>query len=334
MGPGGFHMDPFPYYLSQVPPGPGSSAGARGNQPTSGDMFRPPISDPGVLPRMPIRPGFYPGPVPFEGYYGPSMGYCNPNNRDPSFAGRPAGPYGYNMHSGQGGYDHPGGLVALEQIEPAHSQEARGPFKVLLKPQDGRFAKDEAKREESGTNRLQNSEKVAQQRPSSKDDRREVRNDRILGTKTLVSGLEVSSHTWEDDPSETVKSRLPEQQLTPAAYGEVQLIKEENAASGDPTLIRKVEGINAKTRTTDGGRNSSSVSSGDEQGIKSRTVNSGNSVNIVAARTPRTRHARNSKNPGHYDQGEPATNRNTEVEVIGGTTISRSVGILNRLVSL
>ncbi|CAH2078051.1 unnamed protein product [Thlaspi arvense] len=283
MGPGSFHMDPFPFYPTHVPPVPGHGAGPRGNHPTDGKMFRPPMLDSYVHPRMQTGPGFYPGPVPHEGYYGPPMGYGSPSHRELPFAGRPAGPHAYNKHSGQGGYDTSGNSVALEQNEPSHSQETQRPYRVLLKPQDGRFGKDEAKREEFPANRLPNTEKIAQQMQTSKN-RRENSNE---------------------------------------ASGDVQPIKAEYAAPEDPSLIKKIEGLNAKIRTNDGWQNASSVVNRDQQESKTRTVNSGNSVNSVSARMPRTGHASDTKNSLHYKQGDPATNRNTELAAISGTAISR-----------
>ncbi|KAL1201241.1 Protein MODIFIER OF SNC1 1 [Cardamine amara subsp. amara] len=270
MGPGGFHMDPFQFYPPQVPPAPGHGAGPRGNHTTNEKMFRPPILDSYVHPRMQTRPGFYLGPVPYEGYYGPPMAYGNPNNRDLPFAGRPAGPHAYNNHSGQGGYDTTGSSVSLERNEPSHFQETQRPYKVLLKPQDGRFGGDEAKREDFLGNRLPNAEKVAQQMQTSRNERRENRNE---------------------------------------TSGEAQPTKAENAAPIDPSLIQKIEGLNAKTRINDGWQNASSG------------VNSGNSVNKASARNPRTGHASDSKNSLHY--GGPATNKNAELAAMSGPAISR-----------
>ncbi|KAG2319227.1 hypothetical protein Bca52824_012440 [Brassica carinata] len=254
MGPGGFHVDPFPFYPTQVPPVPGHEAGPRGNPTTNGKMFRPPMLDPYVHP----RPGFYLGPVPHEGYYGPPIGYGGPSNRDLPFPGRPAGPHAYHQHSGQGGYDTSASSVALERM-PSHSQERQ--YKILLKPQDERLKEDEAKREEFLGNRPSTAEKAAPQMQTSKNNRR-------------VNNNETS--------------------------GEVQPIKAENATRVDPSLIQKIEGLNAKT-----------------------TLNSGTSANKVSARMPRSGHASDGKNSLHYRQGDPATNKNAELAAISGTTISR-----------
>ncbi|XP_018467933.2 protein MODIFIER OF SNC1 1 isoform X2 [Raphanus sativus] len=280
MGPGGFPVDPFPFYPPQVPPIPGHEAGPRGNHPANGQMFRPPLLDSYVHPRMQTRPGFYLGPVPHESYYGPPMGY---GNRDLPFGGRPAGPHAYSQHSGQGGYDKSGSSVALEQNEPSHPPERQRQYKVLLRPQDGRYGEDEAKREGLLGNRLPNAENVAQQMQTSKINRRENRNE---------------------------------------ASDQVQPIKAENAAPEDPSLIQKIEGLNSKTRSNDGWQNASSVVNRDQQESKTRTLNSGDYVNKVPARMPRTGHASDSTNSLHYKQGDPATNKNAELIAISGTSIS------------
>ncbi|KAL0727097.1 hypothetical protein Bca4012_023190 [Brassica carinata] len=288
MGPGGFPVDPFPFYPPQVPPIPGHEAGPRGNHPANGQMFRPPMLDSYVHPRMQTRPGFYLGPVPHEGYYGPPMGYGSPSNRDLPFAGRPAGPHAYSQHSGQGGYNTSESSVALEQNEPSHPQERQRQYKVLLRPQDGRCGEDEAKREGILGNRLPNAENVAQHMQISKINRRENRSE---------------------------------------AGDEVQPITIENAAPEDPSLIQKIEGLNSKTRGNDGRQNASSVVKRDQQESKTRTVNSGNSVNKVSARMPRTGHASDSTNSLHYKQGDPATNKNVELAAISATSISSSYRI-------
>ncbi|KAJ0263349.1 hypothetical protein HA466_0037270 [Hirschfeldia incana] len=249
MGPRGFHVDPFPFYPTRVPPVPGHEAGPRGN-PAANGMFRPPMLDPYVHP----RPGFYLGPVPHEGYYGPPMGYGGPSHRDLPFPGRPSGPHAYHQHSGQGGYDTSASSVALERNEPSHSQERQ--YKILLKPQDERLKEDEAKREEILGNRPRTAEKVAPQMQISKNNRRLNNNE---------------------------------------TSGEVQPIKAENATREDPSLIQKIEGLNAKT-----------------------TFISGTSADRVSARMPRSGHASDSKNSLPYKQVDPPTNKNAELAIISG----------------
>ncbi|GAB4855441.1 hypothetical protein Ancab_024062 [Ancistrocladus abbreviatus] len=86
IAPGGFPMEPFPYYRppvsapglpnSQAVPPPG--AGHHGHHPKNGDLFGPQMPDSYIRPTIPFRLGFFPGPVAYEGLYGPPMGFCNP----------------------------------------------------------------------------------------------------------------------------------------------------------------------------------------------------------------------------------------------------------------
>ncbi|PPD78454.1 hypothetical protein GOBAR_DD24614 [Gossypium barbadense] len=160
--PGGFPLEPFPYYRPQIPgsahanprPVPPPGAGPRGPHPKNGDMYRGPMPDAFVRPGMPIRPAFYPGPVAYEGYYGPPMGYCNLNEREMPFMGMPAGP-AYNRHPGQSapdpggsharpsGFGPPGKALVAEHFESGHPNDNRGPYKVLLKQHEGWEGKDE-----------------------------------------------------------------------------------------------------------------------------------------------------------------------------------------------
>ncbi|XP_010534158.1 PREDICTED: protein MODIFIER OF SNC1 1-like [Tarenaya hassleriana] len=303
VGPGGFPMDPFPYY-PQVPAAPGHGTGPRGDHSAHGDMYTPPMPDSYVRPGMPIRPGFYPGPVPYEGYYGPPMGHYNPHNQDMPFVGMPLGPYGYNKHSGPGGFGPTGRPLASEQVEPDHSQE-RGPYKVLLKPQEGWL----------GSSR---NNEVKQSSSSNCDRKAEVRNDRNMESRRIFVSSETSSQTWEGGSFDTVKSKLHDEQVLLEAGGDIQTSKEENVAPGDPSLSKKIEGLNAKTRTGDGRQHASSSvsSSDDEQGSKRRTISSESSVKKVSTRNTRTVQDNDSKGRGFYGTGDQAAIRNPEQAAI------------------
>lgn len=123
VGPGGFPIEPFPYYRPQI------------HNPKGGDLYMPHMPDGYIRPGMPIRPGFYPGPVAYEGYYGPpAVGY---NERDIPFMGM-AGPPPYNGYPGPNplGGNVSGGKSSIpEQVaEPSHPHgNNQGPYKVLLK---------------------------------------------------------------------------------------------------------------------------------------------------------------------------------------------------------
>ncbi|KAH6794672.1 modifier of snc1 [Perilla frutescens var. hirtella] len=150
--PGGFPMEPFPYYRPQIPPPPlagsqpGPPPGPRGPHPKNGDLYRPQMHEayPRPGPGMPFRPNFYPGPpgpMPYESYYGPPMGYCN-NERDIPYMGMATGPPVYNGYPapapdisnshGRAAARGPTGKTMSEQVESGHSEDTRGPKRVPL----------------------------------------------------------------------------------------------------------------------------------------------------------------------------------------------------------
>ncbi|KAL6509630.1 hypothetical protein OROGR_022940 [Orobanche gracilis] len=147
--PGGFPMEPFPYYHPQVAPPPFAGSqpcpppGPRGPHLKNGDIYRPQMLDAYARPSMPYRPGFYPGPpgphgpMSFEGYYGPPMGY----ERDIPYMGMPTGPPVYNSSCaglaldignshGANGRGHHTGKTSSEQVE---AEDIQGPKRITLK---------------------------------------------------------------------------------------------------------------------------------------------------------------------------------------------------------
>lgn len=140
--PGGFPMEPYPYYCSQVPaPGlvnsqavPPHSAGPRGPHSKNGDLNRP-IMEPFMHPGMPIRPGFYPG------YYGPPpMGFRIPNKRDFPFMGVPTtGPPVYSRYPNQNAPEPINSNArscegrALEQVDCGPPHDPRRHYNVPAK---------------------------------------------------------------------------------------------------------------------------------------------------------------------------------------------------------
>ncbi|GFP79899.1 protein modifier of snc1 1 [Phtheirospermum japonicum] len=149
--PGGFPLEPFPYYRPQIAPPPlaGSQPvppqGPRGPHPKNGDLYRPQLPDAYARPGMPpFRPGFYPGPpgppgpMAFESFYGPPMGY----ERDLPYMGMAAGPPVYNSSypgpapdlgssHGRNGRGHHGGKTSSEQMDS--EDNTQGPKRVTLK---------------------------------------------------------------------------------------------------------------------------------------------------------------------------------------------------------
>ncbi|XP_051133238.1 protein MODIFIER OF SNC1 1 isoform X2 [Andrographis paniculata] len=125
--PGGFPAEPFPYYHPQMPPPrmagsqpvPHRGPGPRGPHPKNGDFYRPQMHDTYARPGMPFRPGFYPpppGPMAFESFYGPPMGYCN-NERDIPYMGMAPGPPLYTGYAaGRPDIGDPHGRVGGHQV--------------------------------------------------------------------------------------------------------------------------------------------------------------------------------------------------------------------------
>ncbi|CAI9767343.1 unnamed protein product [Fraxinus pennsylvanica] len=155
IAPSGFFMEPFPYYRPQIPPpaltgpqpvlSPGTNL--RGPHPKNGDIYRPQMPDAFARPSMPFRPGFYPGPMAYEGYYGPPMGYCNTNEQEVTHMGMAVGPPVYNRYSvpstpdhgkshGRAGGHSSSGKELPEQVEAAHLDTNQVSHKVLLKHYD------------------------------------------------------------------------------------------------------------------------------------------------------------------------------------------------------
>ncbi|XP_022896180.1 protein MODIFIER OF SNC1 1-like isoform X2 [Olea europaea var. sylvestris] len=155
IAPGGFHMEPFPYYHPQIAPPtlagpqpvPPPGTNLRGPHPKNGDIYRPQVPDAFARPTMPFRPGFYPGPMAYEGYYGPPMGYCNTNEQEVPYLEMAVDPPVYNRYTvpstpdhgkshGRAGGHGSSGKVLSEQVEAAHLDTNRVSHKVLLKKHD------------------------------------------------------------------------------------------------------------------------------------------------------------------------------------------------------
>lgn len=258
---GGFPMEPFPYYRPQIPPnlaansqsGPPQGPGPRGHQhhhPRSGDFYRPQMPEPFMRPGMPMRPGFYPGPVPYDGYFGPPMGY-NPSDHDISFMGMPPV---YNMglpqnpselnndsHVRGGVRGSAGNMFVSEHMDSIPPEESRGPYKVVRKRENERDDADDMEGE--------NLEKSDQPRPPSfhknewgTDTRRrneDMPSRRNIGSQGYVSesvilhsvdGPHASNEGWGS--STEVPQDIP-------------------AKPKDSSLIQKIEGLNAKVRSSD-----------------------------------------------------------------------------------
>ncbi|KAL4584914.1 hypothetical protein LXL04_009525 [Taraxacum kok-saghyz] len=286
---GGYPMEPFPYYRGpQIPPPLANSQGPgpRPHHPRNNDFYRPNMPDAFIRPGMPMRPGFYPGPVPYEGYFGPPMGYNpNPNDRDNPFMGMPPpGPHGhghgppvYNMCPPQNPSEindphfRGGGPRGPNMFVPEHSdsvppEEPRGPYKVLRKRENERPNADvdegnwDQMQHTSTINSLAVEKNENQPRPSfhkndhrSTDSRRgedvvpsrrnnntlvENPSSRMLGNQKYPCSNKPSNESW-GKRSETVTPVVPE------------VAQDVEVNSKDPSLIQKIEGLNAKVRASD-----------------------------------------------------------------------------------
>lgn len=259
--PGSFPMEPFPYFHPQVPaPGlvgsqpipPG--AGHHGHRPKNGDIPHMPHV-PHLHPGMPMRPGFYPGPGPYDGYYRPPMGFCNPNERDLPFMGMPAGPPVYTRHANHTAPDSKNGHPrsqdgrAPEQIEPGHSHDPRGHFKVLGHPNDSWGQNEEEKWGHRGS--MIHEKGILSKAPMQENSWEEEYNkDEGVhygkSVTTEVASRSSDNKSVSDNPSigkfPERLSNIDEAQICPAT--------ENVALPRDHSLIQKIEGLNAKARAT------------------------------------------------------------------------------------
>ncbi|KAL2459529.1 modifier of snc1 [Forsythia ovata] len=327
VAPGGFPMEPFPYYRPQIPPPglagsqpvPPLGTNLRGPHPKNGDIYRPQMPDAFAHPSMPCGPGFYPGPMAYEGYYGPSMGYCNTNEREVPYTGTAAGPPVYNRYSVPSAPDHSnshgraGGHgssseILSEQVEAAHLDANRGSHKVLLKNHDEWDGKGE------GENWECNVSSNASLRPGK-------------GGQPVVSSRKNEWGAADDTKEDVYPKRTPPGENSSPSFnhqghssgivkvkplegtGNVKVVNDwcnkkseislsfppeipkqslgtERDSSLPPTtkdsvLMQKIEGLNAKVRASDGRLNVPYSSSRVEQRNRSQVVDAENSNSSV-----------------------------------------------------
>ncbi|XP_076906350.1 protein MODIFIER OF SNC1 1-like [Bidens hawaiensis] len=262
---GGYPMEPYPYYRPQMPPplsnsqsGPPPGPGPRGHHPRNGDFYRPQMPDAFIRPGMPMRPGFYPGPVPYDGYYGPPMGY-NHNDRDMPYMGMPPGPHGppvYNLRppqnpselndphfrGGPGGVRGPvGNMFVSEQMDSHPHAESHGPYKVLRKHENERNADME---EDSWE---QNIEKNDHPIPSFHKNERgpDIRRNEDMSSRRNMH----TNQGYPSDPVTVHASQGPHKsKASNESWGNKSSFSED---SKDSTLIQKIEDLNAKARASD-----------------------------------------------------------------------------------
>ncbi|XP_023515590.1 protein MODIFIER OF SNC1 1-like [Cucurbita pepo subsp. pepo] len=272
VAPGNFPMDPFLYYPPHIPSGglpnpqPSHGTGPRGHHTKTGDMYRPPMHDGFIHPGMPIRPGFYPVPVTYEGYFRPPMGYCNSSDRDAPFMGMSAGPAGpavYNRYLGQGqiASEPASSHLVPEQVEAGLPCDNQGPYKVLLKQQGNLNSKNEEENRiiSTTTNQLI-VEKDDQQRMTPWENDWDHKKEVDLRRTLEVAPYSQASANQETQFAESMKAKSHgnekigdglQEKSAAAAAGFSEVPKPLATATKDSSLIQKIEGLNAKARASD-----------------------------------------------------------------------------------
>ncbi|XP_028778299.1 protein MODIFIER OF SNC1 1 isoform X2 [Neltuma alba] len=299
VAPGGFPIEPFSYYRPHIPPTglvnpppvPPPGAGPRGPHPKNGDAYRPHMPDSYIRPGMPIRPGFYPGPMAYDGYYSGPMGYCNSNDRDVPFMGMSAGPTVYSRYSGQnppepgnlqgrsGGYVS-SGKQSSKQGESSHSPDTGGPYRVLLKQNNSWDGQNESPNWEDSEMANAYADGRDQKRPSvwENEQKSDYRMNEEMNSRAGACGEEVLQTSENQGSNFSVKAEHSDSSGNIKASNDISARKLDGAASGveevplrpvapkQSSLIQKIEGLNAKAR------DNSSTKSREEQRNKSHIV--------------------------------------------------------------
>ncbi|KAL1333936.1 hypothetical protein AAHE18_11G140500 [Arachis hypogaea] len=357
--PGGFPIEPFPYYrpgipptgLVNSPPVPPPGNGPRGH-PKNGDVFRPHMPDAYIRPGIPMRPGYFHGPMAFEGYYGPPMGYYNSNERDVPFMGMAAGPPVHNRYPNQnppepansqgkpGGYGIAGKPLASEQVESSHPPETAVPYRVLLKQHESDGKNERVNWEDSETTNASYIDRRDRPRIAVwENEQRSNYRKNEMDLRKSAHGEEPPSQALENQVSSssvTLKAKFPDSSGNIKKPGDISPRKLDcgNAASGvletpprssapkDASLIKKIEGLNAKARDNSSARNR------DEQRNKfhanSASVNNvkeAGAGGMFPARAPAT----DVINPPHHEVNASGGEKNFDSLSASGPTSSRQI---------
>ncbi|XP_042060770.1 protein MODIFIER OF SNC1 1-like isoform X2 [Salvia splendens] len=290
--PGGFPMEPFPYYRPQIPhpplagSQPAQQPGPRGPHPKNGDLYRQQMHEAYPRPGMQFGPNFYPGPpgpMCFEGYYGPPMGYCN-NERDMPYMGMPTGPHIYNGYpapapdrsnsQGRATAHGPNGKTMPEQVEAGHSGQTRGPKRVPVnihnesEEEEGdhwehvppnishhgniRFPTSSQKTE-WGAEEVPE-ESVSTRRMAPNQNPSNSRGNRIHSANHIkVKAFEGMSNTKGLEDNWTNGSEIPPS--FPSVVPQLAVSSERHTVpdtTKNAALLHKIDGLNAKFRVSDG----------------------------------------------------------------------------------
>lgn len=342
--PSGFPMEPFPYYhRPQIPPPPlaGSQPvpppGPRGPHPKNGDIYRPQIPEVYPRPGMPFRPGFYPrppGPMNFEGYYGPPMGY----ERDMPYMGMGAGPPVYNGYPpsnpdisnphGRATGRGPPGKTMSEQVEVDHWDDSRGPHRLPLRSHNECDQREEVgNREQNMHHNVSHPGKSHFHVSSRKNEwgAEEDTEEDIFAKRTIQSDNSFRSYENRVHSADSVKVKSREGMSNVKGGNDNWTNKSANATSFPPvvtplpvaierdplpvvnrnsSLMNKIDGLNAKFRGSDGWNDSpSTYKEGERSGAKVVDMKiSGNSAEVsnVAGSFERTPVSRDF-NSGHRE---------------------------------
>ncbi|XP_004501896.1 protein MODIFIER OF SNC1 1-like isoform X2 [Cicer arietinum] len=281
VAPGGFPIEPFPFYRPHIPPTgfanppqiPPHGCGPTGHH-KNGEVYRPHMPDAYIPPGMPLRPGFYPGPMAYEGYYGPPMGYCNSNERDVHFMGMAAGPSVYNRNPSQNppetgnSHSRSGGLgpavkqLALEPVESSHSPDTSRPYRVLLKQHNEWDRKNEPTNWEDSLTKNASYANVRDQPRMSVQENDHRWNTEMDLKRTSSHGKAASSQTSGNQGSSSVNNakslestgsfnrfdNISAKKTDGVASNTLEISSRLSSAPKDSTLIQKIEGLNAKAR--------------------------------------------------------------------------------------
>ncbi|OIW18337.1 hypothetical protein TanjilG_31477 [Lupinus angustifolius] len=359
VAPGGFPIEPFPYYsphisptgLANPPPVACSGTGPRGHH-KNGDVYRPHMPDTYIRPCIPVRPGFYPGPMGYEGYYGPPMGYCNPNERDVPFMGMAAGPPVYNRYPNQnppepgnsqgrsGGYGSAGKPLTSEHVEFSHPPGTTAPYKVLFKQHESDGKNEPENWEDSATTGASyvNGRDRARMTVWENEQSSNYRKNGEIDLRRSAHGEEASSQTLENQVSSSsvIKAKAPESFGNMKKSGDILARKLDSAAtvipeippktsaSKDANLIQKIEGLNAKARDNSSARNKEEQRNKFHAGsaVPNHVENEVGAAIVLPVRT----HATAVTSPTHREVGASGGERNPESLSIIGTATSRQTG--------
>ncbi|XP_058787376.1 protein MODIFIER OF SNC1 1-like isoform X2 [Vicia villosa] len=348
VAPGGFPIEPFPFYRPQFPhtgfanppqvPPPGS--GPRG-QHNNGEVYRPHMPDAYIPPGMPLRPGFFPGPMAYEAYYGPPMGYCNSNERDVPLMGMATGASVYNRnpihnppepgisHGRSGGHGPVVKSLASEPVESSHTPDTR-PYRVLLKQHNELDGKNEPTTNLEGsltTNASHANERDQSRLPVQENDHRG--NMEMDLRRISAHSKEASSQTSGNQGSISVKNtkslesagsfdNISERKVDVVSSNKLGIASRPSAPK-DSTLIQKIEGLNAKARDI------SSTKSKDDRMNKFHTgsqMDNDASAGVVSLETTL---ATEVKNPTVRGVGAFGGEKNLKSSTFSETPTSRQV---------